>query len=155
MHRPFLVTVLALAVLSLATFNLLARFLHAFQVADLMLEYNQQGPLIADMLTGAVWTIGFGAAAIGLYWLKRRAWKWTLAASVLYQINLWAVRLAFEKSSNEPLTRPADAAISILSILLVWGVLFLPPARQAFRKLGSTGFTGKSLTAKGAKSAKC
>ena len=132
MKRPFRVTLFALAVLSLALFNL-ARVVQAVREADLMLSHNLQAPLVANIVSGSVWAIGFGAAASGLYRLKRWARRWTLAAIVLYLINLWLIRLAFSRSSDEVLTRPADAAIAILSILVVWAFLFWPGVRRAFR----------------------
>ncbi len=92
------------------------------------------GPQAALTLTGLVWTIGFGAAAIGLYRLKNWARRTMLIAIVLYQANLWLIRFAFEQSSSERLTRPVDAAISILSIIIVWAILFWPHVRRAFER---------------------
>jgi len=133
MRRPFRVTLIAVAVLLLAAANLV-RFVYALNQAEFMRSLGLDGPQIALALTGAIWVIGFGVAAIGLYRLKRWAWRWILAAIVLYQANLWLIRLAFEKSSTEALTRPADAAISILSIVLVWAILLWPRMRQVFKQ---------------------
>ena len=92
------------------------------------------GPQAVLTLTGLTWTIGFGAAATGLFRLKLWARRWMLIAIVLYQANLWLVRLALEKSSDGPRTRPADAAISIVSIALVWVILYWPRVRRAFER---------------------
>lgn len=132
MGRPFRVTVIAVAVLLLAVTNL-ARCIQAVNQAEFMRSLGLEGPWAALGLTGALWTIGFGVAAIGLYRLKRQTWRWTLVAIVLYQANLWLIRLAFERSPTEALTRPADAATSILSVVIVWAVLFTPRARRGFR----------------------
>jgi hypothetical protein len=122
---------LALVVLSLAVFNA-GRAVVAFRQAGLMSELGLSGALVALVITGAVWAIGFGAAAIGLYRLKRWARRWLLVAVILYQANLWWIRLTFERSSFEPLTRPADAALSILSVAVVWALLWWPRIRRAF-----------------------
>ena len=131
MKRPFRVTLFALAVLSLALFNL-QRFTQALSQAEFMRSLGLHAPQIALAITGAAWAAGFGAAAIGLYRLKNRARRWTLAAIVLYQINAWLIRLVFARSSDEALTRPADAAISIAIILIVWAFLFWPSIRRVF-----------------------
>jgi len=132
MKRPFSVTLLAAAVLLLALFNLL-RFAQALKDAYLMIDLQLAAPLALIFSTGAVWTIGFGALSIGLYRLKHWARIGTLIAIVLYHINVWLIRLAFSRSSDEWLTRSADAAISALSILVVWGILLLPRVRRVFR----------------------
>ncbi len=132
MGRPLRVTVIAVTVLLLAAANFV-RFVQVLNQAEFMRSLGLAGPWAAWGLTGALWTVGFGAAAIGLYRLKRPAWRWTLAAIVLYQANLWLIRLAFEESPTEALTRPADAAISILSVVIVWAVLLTPRARRVFK----------------------
>jgi hypothetical protein len=133
MRRPLVITLLALAMLSLAGLNAWRAVLAIqIQQLDFLREYDLGGPQTALTLTGLLWAFGFGALAVGLFRLKRRARRWTLAAMVLYQVNLWLIRLAFERSSIEPLTRPADAAISILGILLVWAILWWPRVRRAF-----------------------
>lgn len=131
MKRPFRVILFAVAVLSLALFNA-GRVIQAIHDANLFLNYNLQAALAANFFTGAFWAIGFGAAAIGLWRLRRWARTWMLIAIVVYLANLWIVRLAFARSSDEPSTRPADAALSILSIVIVWAFLFWPRVRKAF-----------------------
>lgn len=131
MKRSFLITLFALGVLSLAAFNL-QQALGASQQAEFMRSLGQAGPQAALTATGSAWAIGFGVAAIGLYRLKRWARRWLLVAIVLYQANLWLIRLSFGRSSYELLTRPTDAVISILSILFVWAFLSWPRVRRAF-----------------------
>lgn len=133
MRRPFVITLLAFAMLSLAAFNAWRAVLAIqIQQLDFLRDFHLSGPQTALTLTGILWVFGFGAPAVGLFRLRRWARRWTLAAIVLYQANLWLIRLAFERSSTEPPTRPADAAISILSILLVWAILWWPRVRRAF-----------------------
>jgi len=133
MRRPLRVTLIALAVLLLAAANL-ARSVQALKQAEYMRDLGLEGVFFALTATGAIWTAGFGAAGVGLLKLKRWARVWALAAIVLYQSNLWIIRLVFEKSEIDISTRPADAVISILSILLVWAILFTSRARRAFER---------------------
>jgi hypothetical protein len=84
------------------------------------------------MVTGTTWAIGFLLAAIGLWRLKAWGRHWLLIAIVVYQLQLWITRFTLERSSYEALTRPADLAISIGSIVIVWFVLFLPKIRRVF-----------------------
>jgi hypothetical protein len=133
MRRPFVITLIALAVLSLAAYNA-GRAIAAIRQYDLMHSLGLDAPQFALALTGIVWAIGFGAAAFGLYRLKPWARAWMLAAIVLYQANRWLLRLAFERSTGEPLTRPADATIALLSIVLVWAIALWPRVRRVFAK---------------------
>lgn len=131
MRRPTLITLIAFAVLSLAAYNA-GRAAVAIQATELLLSLGLVAPQRALVVTGVLWALGWGVAAVGLFRLRRWARSWTPAAMVLYQANLWLVRLTLEKSPNEPLTRPADAAVSILSIAVVWAVLRWSRVRRAF-----------------------
>jgi hypothetical protein len=131
MMRPFRITLIALGMLSLAAFNAWRAILVVRQL-EYLRGLSLEGPALVLALTGLGWAAGFGVAAIGLYRLRRWARLWTMAAIVLYQANLWLVRLVFEKSPDEPVTRPADAALAVLSIAVVWGVLSWPSMRRMF-----------------------
>jgi hypothetical protein len=131
MKRPFRITLIVLGVLSLAVFNAWRAILAARQF-EYLRGLSLEGPALALSLTGLVWAAGFGVAAIGLYRLRRWARLWTMAAIAFYTANLWLIRLIFEKSPDEPLTRPADAALAVLSIAVVWGVLSWPSLRRMF-----------------------
>ncbi|HZY40418.1 MAG TPA: hypothetical protein VFF59_00300 [Anaerolineae bacterium] len=86
-----------------------------------------------QIVTGVTWAIGFLLAAIGLWRLKAWGRHWLLIAIVAYQLQVWIERLALERASYEVLTRPAAMAVSMISILMVWVLLFLPKIRRAFR----------------------
>ena len=83
---------------------------------------------------GLTWAIGFGLAAWGLWRLKAWGRWWMLIAIVVYQLQMWLERLTLVRTSYEELTRPADQFLSVLSILVVWGFLFLPKIRGLYRE---------------------
>lgn len=130
-QRPFRVIFIALVVLSLAVINL-ARVIHTLNQFELLRALNQEGPFAAHIATGALWTIGFGAAAYGLYRMRDWGRRWMLLAIVLYQTNLWLISLAFERSSREAITRLPDLLGTLFAILLVWAYLFWPRVRRYF-----------------------
>ena len=132
MKRPFAVTIFALLVLLLAAWN-------AFQVLSALQHYNLLSALKLSteanllIVIGATWAIGFGLAAWGLW--RRRSWgrTWMLIAIVAYQAQQWLMRLSLMRSSDEVIRRPADAFLSLLSIAVVWGFLFIPKIRRLYR----------------------
>ena len=132
MKRPFVVTIFALLVLLLAAWN-------AFQVWNAFQKYDDMRSL--DLVTeanllivmGLTWTIGFGLAAWGVWRLRAWGRTWTLIASVAYQAQYWIMRFTLMRSFDEVVRRPADAALSLLSIAVVWGFLFIPKIRQKFQ----------------------
>jgi hypothetical protein len=130
-QRPFRVTFIALAVLSLAAINLV-RVIHTLNQFELLRALHEEGPFAAHVATGVLWTIGFGAAAAGLYRMRDWGRRWTLLAIVLYQANLWLIGLVFERFSREAITRLPDLLGTLLVILLVWAYLFWPRVRRYF-----------------------
>jgi len=132
MKRPFVVTILALFVLLLAAWNAFQVW-SAFQVYDFMrsLELATEANLLIAM--GLTWAIGFGLAAWGLWRLRSWGRTWALIAIAAYQAQQWIMRLSLMRSSDEVIRRPADAFLSLLSIAVVWGILFLPKIRRLYR----------------------
>ena len=132
MKRPFAVTLFSLLVLLLAIWN-------AFQVWNASQQYDFMRSLgLATeaqilIVSGATWAVGFGLAAWGLW--RMRAWgrAWMLIAIVAYQAQQWIMRLALMHSSEEVIRRPADVFLSLLSIAMVWGWLFVPKVRRLYR----------------------
>ena len=131
MKRPLVVTIFLLLVLLLAAWN-------AFQVWSALQRYDFMRRL--DLATeaniliviGVTWTIGFGLAAWGLW--RMRAWgrTWMLIAIVAYQAQHWIMRLSLMRSADEVIRRPADMLLSLLSIAVVWGFLFIPKIRKLY-----------------------
>jgi len=132
MKRPFVVTLLSLLVLLLAAWN-------AFQVWSASQRYDFMRSL--DLATeanilivsGVTWAIGFGLAAWGLWRLRSWGRTWMLIAIVAYQAEQWVMRLSLMRSSDEVIRRPADVLLSLLSIAVVWGFLFIPKIRRLYR----------------------
>lgn len=131
MNRPFRVTVVAVIVLLLAAINFV-RLAQAVNQAEFMHSLGLDEAALALAATGAIWAIGFGAAGIGLLRLRRWAWRWGLAATAMYPANVWLVRLLFERSAADQLTRPADVMLSILGVIGLWALLLAPSVRRAF-----------------------
>ncbi len=132
MKRPFVVTLFALLVLLLAAWNVWQVF-SAFQAYALMRSLNLTTEANLLIVMGLTWAIGFGLAAWGLW--RMRSWGriWTLIAIVVYQLQQWLMRLTLMRSAEEVIRRPADLALSLLSIALVWGFLFIPRVRRLYR----------------------
>ncbi len=132
MKRPFSVTLLALAVLLFAAYNAW-RVITVLQQIDFMrsLALDVQAALLIAI--GGTWSIGFSLASIGLWRLKEWGRRWMLIAIAAYQIEIWIERLTLERATYEQLTRTANAIVSVLIVLLVWGFLFLPKIRRAFK----------------------
>ena len=132
MKRPLAVTIFALLVLLLAAWNAF-QVVSAVQRYDLLSALNLSAEANLLILMGATWTIGFGLAAWGLWRLRPWGRTWMLIAIVLYQLQQWIMRLSLMHSSDEVIRRPADVFLSILSIAVVWGFLFLPQIRRLYR----------------------
>jgi hypothetical protein len=132
LKRPFGVTLLAVAVLLLAAWNVGQA---AVAARDMSFMQSQGVSVPGEILvvTGVTWAIGFLIAALGLWRLRAWGRHWLLIAIIAYQLQVWIGRLTLERSSYEALTRPAAVAFSIGSIVLVWFILFLPRIRRAFR----------------------
>ena len=131
-QRPFSVTLLALAGLLLAVYNAF-RALAATRQFEFMQSLGVGTPAILLAVIGVTWAIGFAIAAFGLW--RVRAWgrRWMLIAIVAYEINFWIARLTLERTAYEQLTRPADAIVTLLIVIGVWGFLFWPGTRRAFQ----------------------
>jgi hypothetical protein len=132
MKRPFVVTLFSLLVLLLAAWNAF-QILSALQRYDLMrtLDLTTEANLL--IVIGLTWAIGFGLAAWGLWRLRAWGRTWMLIAIIAYQAQQWIMRLSLMRSSDEVIRRPADVFLSLLSIAVVWGFLFIPKIRRLYR----------------------
>lgn len=131
MPRPTSVTILALAVLCIAAY-------HALGAAAAIQGYTvlQQLPLAlppAYLLgRGVVWAAVFAALAGGLWWMKHWARLGTPIALTVYVAAGWVERLGFAQSDYAQVSAPCFAALQVLGLALVWGLLLRRPTRQSF-----------------------
>ena len=130
--RPFVVTLFSLLVLLLTVWNVFQIF-SVWQSFDLMRTLNLSTEANLLIVIGLTWAIGFGLAAWGLWRMRSWGRAWMLIAIVAYQAQQWIMRLSLMRSSDEVIRRPADVALSLLSIAVVWGFLFIPKIRQKFQ----------------------
>jgi hypothetical protein len=133
--RPFSVTLLAPGVLLFAIYNAgrTAASLYALNQLGFVTDLNIRMPVIVIMVLGIDWAIGFSLAAIGLWRLKAWGRQWMIIALIAYEIQFWIERLTLEQSPYERLTRPADAAITLIVAVSTIGFFFLPKIRRAFK----------------------
>jgi hypothetical protein len=131
MKRPAVVTIFALLVLLLAAWNVFQIFSVA-QSYDLMhtLSLTTEANLLIVM--GLTWANGFGLAAWGLWRLRSWGRTWMLIAIIAYQAQQWIMRFTLVRSFDEVIRRPADVFLSVLSIVVVWGFLFIPKIRRLY-----------------------
>jgi hypothetical protein len=132
MKRPFVVTLFSLLVLLLAVWNVF-QIVSAWQRYDLMQTLNLTTEANLLIIMGLTWAIGFGLAAWGLWRLRSWGRTWMLIAIIAYQSQQWIMRFSLMRSSDEVIRRPADMVLSLLSIVVVWGFLFIPKIRRLYR----------------------
>ncbi len=132
MKRPYSVTLLACLVLLLAAWNAW-RAIIAVEDYALMRSLGQGTVAILWMVIGGVWAIGFVIAAWGIWRLRAWGRRWMLIAIAAFMLHSWIERLTLQRTAYEQLTRPADLAVSILIVVVVWGFLFLPKVRRSFQ----------------------
>jgi hypothetical protein len=133
MKRPFAVTLFSLLVLLFAAWNIFQVF-STWQSYDLMRTLGLTTEANLLIVIGLTWAIGFGLAAWGLWRLQSWGRTWMLIAIVAYQAQHWVMRLALMRSPDEVVRRPADVFLSLLSIVVVWGFLFIPKIRRLYVK---------------------
>jgi hypothetical protein len=133
MKRPFVVTLFSLLVLLLTAWNIF-QIISVWQRYDLMRTLNLTTEANLLIVIGATWAIGFGLAAWGLWRLRAWGRTWMLIAIIVYQAQHWIMRFALMRSPDEVIRRPADVLLSLLSIALVWGFLFIPKIRRLYVK---------------------
>ncbi len=130
--RPLIVTLFSWLVLLLAAWNVF-QIVSAAQRYDLMRTLNLSTEANLLIVMGLTWAIGFGLAAWGLWRLRSWGRTWTLIAIIAYQAHQWIMRFTLVRSSDEVIRRPADLFLSLLIIVVVWGLLFIPKIRRLYR----------------------
>jgi hypothetical protein len=129
--RPTSVTLLALAVLSLAAFHLLG-VVSGGQRYTFLSTLPLSLPPAYVVIGNAVWGTVFGVMAVGLWRLRHWGRVGTLIAFSLYVAHAWLERLLFARSDYARVTAPYALALDLLGLGLVWGVLLRRTVRQQF-----------------------
>jgi hypothetical protein len=117
-QRPAIVTLLGLGVLTLA-----AVFLVRLAAGLRPPAFLNSIPGWYLPLTGAVWGTGGSVLAYGL--LSGKHWAPGLArlAALAFTVWYWADRLFLSQSDYAVLSRPADATINLIAlVILIWGL---------------------------------
>ena len=79
-----------------------------------------------------IWTIVFGAMAVGLWRLKQWARLGTMAAVTGYLAQIWAERLFFGRSDYARVSTPFYGVMHLVLLALVWGIFWRGKVRRAF-----------------------
>jgi len=81
---------------------------------------------------GIVWGSVFVVTALGIW----KMWTWArrllLIAIIVYQAHIWINHWLFDTSSYSRQVWPFQAGISVITMVVVWGFLFLPGIRGRF-----------------------
>ncbi len=131
--RPHSVNYFALAVLYLGVVNLVRAWL-ALGGQPFIETLPLTMPLPYLAACSIVWGIVFAVAALGLW----RLWPWArpllLGAIVIYQLHIWVNHWILDRSDYARQVWPFEIGISIASIMVIWGYLFLPGIRRLYSK---------------------
>jgi hypothetical protein len=129
--RPRSVTLVALAVLGLAAYNLLGA-LSAIQRYTVLSALPLGLPAAYLLASSAVWAALLGTLVAGLWRLKEWARRGTLLALTLYVALGWLERLLLARSEFAEVSAPFVVAFQGAWLLLVWLALLRRSARQSF-----------------------
>lgn len=130
-HRAVAAVALLFAILGIANLGrAVIAIAYASRLPDLRMTVTW--PYLAAR--GTVWGITFALSTIGL--LRLKPWgRWTaLVGSTLYQVHAWIDRMAFDASDYARQTRPRDLALTVLFLVVVWGILNWPSVGRLFRR---------------------
>ena len=82
---------------------------------------------------GISWGLAFVVCAWGLVRFRRWGRRGALAAVTLYEIHVWVNHLLFDANDYARQTRPRDLVLTLLLLILVWGLLNWPSVQRVFR----------------------
>jgi hypothetical protein len=131
MPRPRSVTLLAVVVLCLTGINSLG-VVSAVQGYTVLSTLPLSVSPAYLVLSSAVWAVGFGVLAGGLWFRKTWARLGTPLALTLYVAQAWIERLVFGRSDFVRATVPYSLVLHLAGLALVWGLLLRRKVRQAF-----------------------
>lgn len=128
-RRPFSVTLLALAVLTIAGLNLL-RFIQAILLREFLSEFPSVS-LPYLILSGLVWAVSGLVSVWGLWRRKNWAPRFTMIFILVYSLVYWLERLWLSRY-NSWMNVPFAIGANILLLLFTAWVLTRPKARSFF-----------------------
>jgi hypothetical protein len=85
--------------------------------------------LIAGKLA---WGIAWSVIAWGVWRLAAWGRKAALAGIVLYQLHIWINHVLFDTSDHAQQMWPFAAGLSLVTIGLLWGFMFVPAVRRLY-----------------------
>lgn len=128
--RPFLVTLLAVLVLTITIVNLL-RLVNTIALWSFLSGIPGVSPFYLAV-TGLVWTLLGVALVWGLWAGKPKAPRATRVLTVFYLGYEWLERIVFAGSGNELQSWPFFAILSIIFILFTFWTLSRSDAKAFF-----------------------
>lgn len=128
--RPFLVTLLAVLVLTITIVNLL-RLVNTIALWSFLSGIPGVSPFYLAV-TGLVWTLLGVALVWGLWAGKPKAPRATRVLTVFYLGYEWLERIVFADSGNELQSWPFFAILSIIFILFTFWTLSRSDAKAFF-----------------------
>jgi len=131
MPRPRSVTLLALLVLSLASFNLLS-LTSGLRRYTVLRNLPLSLPPAVPIASAAVWMVVFALLTAGLWRLQRWARWGTLAAVTLYLAQVWIELLVFGQSDYIRTSVWFYVVLDCAILLYVWGTLLRPKVQRSF-----------------------
>ncbi len=79
-----------------------------------------------------VWGGLFGLTAWGLWRLRAWGRRALLVGITLYQVHIWANHLFFDVSVLARQAWPFEIGLSVVTLAVVWGGMFLPKLRRLY-----------------------
>jgi len=131
MPRPRSVTLLALLVLSLASFNLLS-LTSGLRRYTVLRNLPLSLPPAVPIASAAIWMVVFALLAAGLWRLQHWARWGTLAAITLYLAQVWIELLVFGQSDYIRTSARFYVVLDGAILLYVWGTLLRPKVQRSF-----------------------
>ena len=131
MPRPRSVTLLALLVLSLASFNLLS-LTSGVRRYTVLRGLPLSLPPAVPIVSAAFWALVFSLLGFGLWRLQRWARWGTAGAATLYLAQIWVELLVFGQSDYIRTTAWFYVVVDGVILLFVWGTLLRPQVQQSF-----------------------
>ena len=128
MKKPFGITVLALILVFTAVWNGL-RLVEAIFLWKTLGEYGANELYLA--ISGGFWLLAALSIAGAIWWKRTWAWAGTIGYALGYASWYWFDRLVLQKPHSN---WPFALCVTVISLLIVFLILFSPHGRKYFSK---------------------